>query len=111
MREFTEEEKQWLRDNYAQMKQRECARHLHCSDNVIRRAVKELGIFEARKTYDQKPKQSKKEKKAAVIKSMNDSGEGYCLDCFYYLAGGHCTKTGRDTGALNKKQCFKRTEE
>lgn len=111
MREFTEAEKQWLRDNYHSMKQCDCARHLHCSDGIIRRLVKELGIFEARKHYDQNSKLSKKEKKAAAVKSINDSGEGYCLDCFYYLVGGHCTKTGRDTGALNKKQCFKRTEE
>lgn len=109
MREFTETEKQWLRDNYHSMKQCDCAKHLHCSGGVIRRLAKQLGIYEYRKSYDQL--ELNKAKKVEAVKAINQDDKGYCLDCCYYLAGGHCSKTGRDTGALNKKICFKETEE
>ena len=107
MRVFTEEEKQWVRENYNRMKQCECCKYLHCTDGVLRRVAKEVGVYVARKTYDQKPKLNKKAKKEAAIKTINESGEGYCIDCLYYMAGGHCSKTGKDTGALHKKICFK----
>ena len=40
MREFTESEKRWLIANYEGMKQKDCAKHLGVSDNVIRRLAR-----------------------------------------------------------------------
>ena len=113
MREFTEAEKQWLINNYDDMKQKDCAKHLHCSDNVIRRVAKELGIFVSRKTYDPNKKKTAKpvEKKVVKAEDIQAQLQGYCQDCCYYQAGGYCLKLKRDTGALNKKICFKETEE
>ena len=104
MRQFTEEEKQWLIEHYHTLKQKDCARHLHCSGGVIRRVAKELGIYEYRKTYDNT--EANKAKKA-VSKQTN---QGNCMDCVLYKAGGICGKNGRETGALHKKNCFKEKE-
>lgn len=104
MRQFTEEEKQWLIEHYQTSKQKDCARHLHCSDGVIRRVAKELGIYEYRKTYDNT--EANKEKKA-VTKESNQENQGYCMDCAWYKVGGICGKNGKVIGALQKKNCFK----
>ena len=107
MRQFTEEEKQWLIEHYHTLKQKDCARHLHCSGGVIRRVAKELGIYEYRKTYDNT--EANKAQKA-VSKQTNQGNQGYCMDCALYKAGGICGKNGRETGALHKKNCFKEKE-
>lgn len=113
MREFTEAEKQWLIANYDDMKQKDCAKHLHCSDSIVRRLEKELGIFVSRKTYDPNKKKTVKPvkvKKKVYVEDVHARSKGYCLDCCYYQSGGYCLKTKRETGALNKKICFKNTE-
>ena len=110
MREFTEKEKQWLIKNYESVKQKDCAKHLGVSDNIVRRLAKELGIYVSRKTYDKKDKPVEAKKKVKV-EDVQVELKGYCLDCIYYRAVGHCLKTGSFTGALNKKLCFKDTEE
>lgn len=107
MREFTEEEKQWLIENYPVKKQKDCARYLHCSDGVIRRLAKELGLYEYRKTYDKNP--IKKAKQGGLME-INQESQGYCLDCSLYRVGGICGNNGRETGALHKKNCFKERE-
>lgn len=39
---------------------------------------------------------------------VNPSVEvGYCIDCKHYILGGQCGRTGKITGALNEKPCFK----
>lgn len=101
MHQFTEKDKQWLIDNYHEKKQCDCARHLGCSDNSVRRLAKELGIYESRKTYSQDTNKIKEV-------TTNEEGDGYCLDCCHYCAIGHCSKIGRYTGALHKKVCFEK---
>lgn len=71
MRQFSESEKQWLIDHYETMKQCDCAHRLNCSENVIRRLAKELGVYKSRKIY---------EKSKMVKVTIAEEGEGYCLD-------------------------------
>lgn len=100
IRVFTENEKQWLIDNYPTMKQSDCAKHLMVSANVVRRLAKELGIYEKKNpaVEGNKPKEKP---------SILEAGKGYCLECAYYVVGGTCGRNGRMTGALHKKECFK----
>lgn len=101
-KEFTEQEKQWLIDNYPTTKQSECAKHLMVSDTVIIRLVKELGLKKIRKPGIIGKKSEKKK-----LLGIFDGQKGYCIDCIYYEVGGKCLRTGKDTGALNRKVCFK----
>ena len=102
MRAFTEKEKQWLIEHYHTMKQCECASHLCCSDDTVRRLAKQLGIYVKRTTHE-----AGKKKVEVVNVTMCDEGDGYCIYCCHYRSNGHCAKTGKDTGALHKKVCFK----
>lgn len=98
--ELTEKEKQWLIDNYPTMRQCECAKHLMVSVNIIRSHVNELGLHKVRKPSGKKKSDKKKP-------SVSDGDKGYCIDCMSYVVGGICGRTGRYTGALNRKVCFK----
>lgn len=53
-------------------------------------------------------KPSKNVVKAIVVTPAVEVEKGYCVDCKHYILGGQCGKTGRRTGALNEKPCFKR---
>lgn len=98
---FTEEEKEWLKENFTKMSRADCARYLQVSGNTIRRTAIELGI------YHEKTKPVKVTRN--VVPEILISGEGYCQDCILYKVGGICGKNGRPTGALHKKNCFKKS--
>lgn len=106
LREFTEAEKEWLKENYSKMSQKDCATYLHCTNNTVRTLAKKLGIY-----VNKHPLRVEDKKEVVVIPAYLNSGENFCLDCAYYLVGGNCGKTGRITGALHKKSCFKRNED
>ena len=98
-RVFTEEEKEWLRENFAKMSRADCGRYLQVSGNTIRKLAIKLGIYQEKK----KPVKVTKN----VVPEILISGEGYCQDCILYKVGGICGKNGRTTGALHRKNCFK----
>lgn len=94
IRVFTEKEKQWLIDNYATMKQADCAKHLMVSANVVRRLAKELGIYEKKNLAIEvnKPK---------ARPDILEAGKKYCIECAFYVVGGICGRNGRIIGALH----------
>ena len=102
MFELTDYHKAWLADNYGKVSRKDCAKHFHVSPTTIDRWVKELGL-RARASKDP----SKDPSKDVEVKPAVEALKGYCVDCLHYVVGGHCGKTGRLTGALNKKHCFK----
>lgn len=95
---LTEEEQSWLVNNYESMLQPDIARCLGVSTETVRKYVQKLGVRKARK---------KKAKPVVEVNPIPALLEGYCIDCAYYMVGGICRNTGRSTGALNKKHCFK----
>lgn len=102
MFELTDYHKAWMTENYGKVSRKDCAKHFHVSPTTIDRWVKELGL-RARTPKDP----SKKTSKDVEAKPAVEALKGYCVDCLHYVVGGHCGKTGRLTGALNKKHCFK----
>ena len=103
MREYTEQEKQWLIDNYATTKQCDCAKRLMTSDNTVRRLAEQLGVYVKKKGPVKEKVKSKK--------IDCEQGDGYCLDCLHYNTGGWCAKYKKQTGALNRKKCFKQKQD
>lgn len=100
MIEFTEYHQAFLRDNFERLGRKKCAERLNVSESTIYRWVGLLGIAKA------KPR--KEVKAVEVTKPAVTAEIGYCVDCQHYILGGQCGKTGRLTGALNEKPCFKR---
>lgn len=98
MREFSAEEKQWVIDHYLKVKQKDIAKYLNCSPILIRRLVKELGIW-------RKP-ENVKAKMERIPDSMHSEGDRYCIECCHYVKGGTCGKNGKIIGALHQKKCF-----
>lgn len=93
----------WLRENYPLLTAKECAKELMVSPSKIKVWARELGL---RKN---KAAMGKDRKEPIVIARPKFTGDiGYCRECKHYVLGGHCGKTGKETGALNEKQCFKR---
>ena len=45
LREFTEAEIEWVKENYSRMSQKDCATYLHCTNNTVRTLAKKLGIY------------------------------------------------------------------
>lgn len=98
-RHLSEEEKDWLRENYYTKTSRECAKYLLASKSLLAKWVKELGL---RKRFN-----APEVKDKIYCKAVVEYGKGYCIDCKHYVVGGTCGDTGRITGALHKKSCFK----
>lgn len=107
MRYLTDKERQWLIDNYPNMRNCDCAEHLMVSRNVIRRYAIELGLEKVRKPSAEVNKPKDKKPKPGIM----ESGKGYCIECAFYVVGGVCGRTARITGALHKKECFKPNEQ
>ena len=103
--ELTEYHIKWMQTNYGNVSRKDCAKHFNVSVTTIDRWVKELGL-QARAPKDHS-KPSKKPSKVVEVKPAVEAQKGYCMDCEHYIFGGHCGKTGRLTGALNEKPCFK----
>lgn len=103
--ELTEYHIKWMQTNYGNVSRKDCAKHFQVSVTTIDRWVKELNLRVRAPKDPSKP--SKKPSKDVEIKSAVEALKGYCVDCLHYVVGGHCGKTGRLTGALNEKPCFK----
>lgn len=91
MAKMTNEHIAWLKENYGNKSRSECAKFLMVHISTVTKYVKMLNLEE------------NTQKKATSKMDI-----GYCLDCKHYILGGNCAKTGRYTGALNEKICFKR---
>lgn len=101
-REFNDEDRKWIIENYPHLTNRQAREHLQCSFYKLRTFVFECGL-EYKTTYQKEvaPVEGRK-----VWQDMDACG-GYCIDCENYRIGGECWKTKRSVGALWQKQCFK----
>lgn len=99
MREFSAEEKQWVIDHYLKVKLKDIAKYIGCSPILIRRLVKELGIW-------REPHHCGNKLMERIPDSMHSEGDRYCIECAHYLKGGNCGKSGKTIGALHQKKCF-----
>lgn len=96
---LTNEIKNFLIANYGTVRQIDIAKHLGVSVATVKVWGTQLHLTS--------PKTTKKEK--LIFPQEPLELKGYCQDCALYRPGGSCSKTGRYTGALNKKKCFTET--
>lgn len=107
MKVITDFHRSWLTNNYGKVTSKECAARLGVSERTICRWAKEFGLTNDRVSkITSKP--SKKVVKVVEVTPDIEAEKGYCVDCKHYVLGGECEKTGKLTGALNEKPCFKR---
>ena len=102
MIELTEYHIKWMHENYGKVSRKKCAQYFHVSTTTIDRWAK---LLDLRKRHNQNIGIDEQD-----TTEHEDIPIGYCMDCEHYIAGGHCENTGRSTGALNEKRCFKSKE-
>jgi hypothetical protein len=109
-KELTEEEREYLCENFGWVKADEIAKHLQVSYSTVRRYAKSLGLIRDIPHRKKQPGQiiNKKPKHNAPI---HEEGYEYCLYCSLYRVGGTCERDGKPTGALHQKSCFIANEE
>lgn len=98
---LTDEQRQWLRENYGVLTQTAICKELHLSPHSIRVYAAELGIA------TQKDLEQMLSIRERTSMWCDTGAEDVCMDCFSYLLGGFCKKKDRYVGALWKKRCFK----
>lgn len=97
---LTNDTKNFLLANYGRVRLADIAKHLGVSVSTVKVWGAQLHLTA--------PKTTKKEKLVFPSEPIIEL-KGYCQDCAWYIPGGNCSKTGRYTGALNKKKCFTET--
>lgn len=102
---WTDEEVQWLKENYADHTTQYCVLHLHAGAKRILKKAAELGL-----TKKEKPKKPKKPKRKTEGIHIDEGAQYYCMDCACYQKGGYCTRKKADVGALWLKKCNKLRE-
>ena len=88
--ELTDDIAKWLTDHYGNITNGECAQHLNVGVSTVIKWARMLKL-----------------QRSCKGSGGADNVRGYCMDCSYYKAGGHCEKSKEYTGALNEKNCFK----
>jgi hypothetical protein len=104
-REWSEEEMEWLKENYPYMTDYKLRTHLHMSQERLIKLAKEFGWQKVNHPANVglfTPK-----KKTKKVLHQEEDSQGYCMDCSFYRPGGLCKKTGKDVGALWMKKCFR----
>lgn len=97
---FTEEDRQWLKDNYPLLSNKKCQKHFDCGYEVLKKLVAECGMVYRNLSHDNtKPK-------AKHAWYDDEVCKGYCMDCKHYVQSCKCSKTGKEIGALWQKKCF-----
>lgn len=103
-RVFTDEDREWLIENYPHLSNTACIKALKCGKQSLQKLVAECGLEYHNQTKPNTKFIAQKEKK--FVWKDKDATER-CMDCKRYVQGGTCSKTGRDVGALWQKTCFK----
>lgn len=102
-REFTGEDREWLKENYPHLTNTACMKYLKCGRQPLKNLVAECGL----EYHKSNPNTKFIAKKEMRFPWMDAGAEGKrCMDCKWYVAGGTCSKTGKDVGALWQKKCF-----
>lgn len=101
---FTDEDREWLKENYPHLSNNACVKHLKCGYESFKMLLAECGLKHRNQTNANTKFQAKKEQRFAWL-DAGATGER-CMDCRDYVYGGICSKTGKWVGALWQKKCF-----
>lgn len=99
---WTDEEVQWLKENYADHTTQYCVLHLNAGAKRIHKKAAEIGLQKV-----EKPKKPKKPKRKTDGIHIDEGAQHYCMECACYQVGGYCTRKKADVGALWLKKCCK----
>jgi hypothetical protein len=99
---WTDEEVQWLKDNYPNHTTQFCIQQLHVGARRILKKAAELGLQK-----EEKPKKPKKPKRKTDGIHIDEGAQHYCMECACYQVGGYCTRKKMEVGALWLKKCCK----
>lgn len=105
IREWTSEDIQWLKDNYATKSDHACKTHFKTTFQQLWLKVDELGLKKD-KPSDFELLRLLYRRGDKKMLHKDQEGKGYCLDCPRYRVGGFCSKTGKEVGALWQKKCY-----
>lgn len=83
---FTAEEIEYIRKNIKHMTQKQIAENLNTTSAMIKKLRESIGLS-----------------KDGEIVAGSDK---ICMECVWYVIGGVCGKTKRETGALISKSCW-----
>ena len=103
-REWSEEEMEWLKQNYATTTDHKLRTHLHMSQERLTRLAKEFGL--KKEKVEQRSGLFTPKKKTKKVLHQDEESTDFCMDCQKYCKGGICGKTGKEVGALWQKKCF-----
>ena len=100
-RYLTDEDREWLKQNYPHHTNRACLQHLKIGYAKLKEWVAECGLKYRNQTHNNTREKLKNQWKEEI-----KCGD-YCIDCPNYVNGGTCFKDGKIIGALWQKPCFK----
>ena len=83
---FTAEEIEYVRKNIKHMTQKDIAAKLNTTSSTIKRLRERIGLS----------------RDGEILAG----GDKICMRCMWYVPGGKCGKTSRETGALLSKSCW-----
>lgn len=98
---FTDEDRDWLKENYPHLSNKKCLLHFKCGYESLKKLVHDCGL-----DYKDANKYSKKLDKKTKCEWKDEKVCGYCIDCSHYAKGGICSINGKLVGALWQKKCF-----
>ena len=104
-REWTDEEIQWLKENYPTQSDHKCRTKLGISYKRLWMKAEELGLEKVKPSDFEAARQVQVTKASKKRYFYDEGAQGYCQDCKLYL-NAICGKTGKDVGALWQKKCF-----
>lgn len=108
-RPITEEQLQWLRENFDKYSNHKLRVSLHTTEKRLVRLMAEMNLVRTERAKGQRLPIAKKVKKKYVYLDEDAPGQ-YCRQCLYYQQGGICKKFSKDVGALWQKRCFEQGE-
>ena len=103
-REWTQDELDWLTNNYPNKTDYFCRTYLHISHERLQSMVEKLGLEKTKGKHSREERKPKPQK-PPYYRDVDAPG-GYCMDCSKYC-NITCGRTGRTVGALWQKKCFR----
>lgn len=116
IRKLTDEQAEWLKENYAEKTNHECRKHLRIGYYTLVAIAEQMGLVKVAKVRkaeirvkSNEPFKSDAPKSKKRLFFYDEGNVSYCMDCRHYKTGGTCIRTERESvvGALWQKNCFK----
>lgn len=104
-KKLTPEQIAWLKENYAKTSDNRCRNVLGITFKRLWALADEFGLVKDKPTDFEILRQEQIKPRNKTL-HLEDTSQGYCLDCEKYIKGGICGKSGKWVGALWQKKCF-----